>query len=90
MIKPFGSRVVIEMDKSTDSKVGNIIINSTAKEPPTKATVLSLGPEVGTVNEITSGDRILIPKEAGIEVELEGKKYVIIEEKEILAKIGNK
>lgn len=87
MVKPFDSRIVIKQDKAESSKVGNIIITASAKEPPNRGTVIALGPKVSDLNDVHVDDKVLLPNGAGVEVEIGNEKYIIIEENEILAKL---
>ncbi len=74
-------------------KKGGIIIPDTAKEKPQEAEVIEVGK--GRVNEdgkvvpleVKKGDKVLIGKFSGTEVEIDGIEHIIVREEEILAKI---
>ncbi|MBR5209726.1 MAG: co-chaperone GroES, partial [Paludibacteraceae bacterium] len=66
-----------------------IIIPDTAKEKPLKGQVLAIGN--GNKDEemvVKVGDTVLYGKYAGTELELDGEKYLIMRQSDILAIIG--
>jgi chaperonin GroES len=93
-IKPLHEKVVVErMDAETKS-AGGILIPDTAKEKPMRGTVIAVGPgrvlENGEVKalDVKKGDKVLFGGYAGSEVKLDGKDYLIVNESEIFAVIG--
>ncbi len=88
-IKPLADRVLIEPIAAEEVTVGGIIIPDTAKEKPLKGAVIAVGQ--GTKDDemiLKSGDTVLYGKYAGTEIELEGKKYLIMRQSDVLAIIG--
>jgi chaperonin GroES len=89
-VKPLADRVVIKMVEAEETTKGGIILAGTAKEKPSVAEVVAVGPG-GIVEgkEITMyvkpGDRVLISKYAGTEVKLDGEEYTILKQNDILA-----
>ncbi|MDE6510344.1 MAG: co-chaperone GroES, partial [Muribaculaceae bacterium] len=68
--------------------MAGIIIPDSAKEHPLKGEVLATGR--GTKDEelvLQAGDSVLYGKYAGTEVELEGEKYLIMRQSDVLAVI---
>ncbi len=91
-IKPLGDRVVIKMLESEETTKGGIILAGAAKEKPQMAEVIAVGPglvEDGKVipMEVVIGDKVLMSKYAGTEVKIDGKEYIILSQKDILAKV---
>lgn len=85
-IKPLGDRVLVKPAPAEEKTVSGIIIPDTAKEKPLKGEVLAVGK--GTkdeVMEVSIGDQVLYGKYAGTELELEGDKYLIMRQSDILA-----
>lgn len=85
-IKPLADRVVIKAAPSESKTAGGIIIPDTAKEKPLQGTVLAVGN--GTKDEemvLKEGDNVLYGKYAGTEVELDGEKYLIMRQSDVLA-----
>lgn len=91
-IKPLGDRVVIKMLESEETTKGGIILAGTAKEKPQMAEVVAVGPGVVEDGklipiEVAVGDKVLMSKYAGTEVKLDGVEYIILSQKDILAKV---
>ena len=91
-IKPLGDRVVIKMLESEETTKGGIILAGAAKEKPQMAEVVAVGPGVVEDGklipmEVAIGDKVLMSKYAGTEVKLDGVEYIILSQKDILAKV---
>lgn len=88
-IKPLADRVLVKPCAAEEKTIGGIIIPDTAKEKPLKGEVLAIGG--GTKDEamiVKVGDTVLYGKYAGTELELDGEKYLIMRQNDILAVIG--
>ncbi len=84
-IKPLADRVLV-LPAQAEEKVGGIIIPDTAKEKPQHGTVVAAGN--GTKDEemiLKEGDEILYGKYSGTELEVEGTKYLIMRQSDVLA-----
>ena len=85
-IKPLADRVLIKAAPAEEKTVGGIIIPDTAKEKPLYGEVLAVGN--GTKDEemvLKAGDTVLYVNYAGTEIELEGEKYLIMRQSDVLA-----
>ena len=85
-IKPLADRVLILPAPAEEKTIGGIIIPDSAKEKPLKGEVLAVGN--GTKDEemiLKAGDVVLYGKYAGTELELEGEKYLIMRQSDVLA-----
>ena len=85
-IKPLADRVLIQPAPAEEKTAGGIIIPDTAKEKPLQGEVLAAGN--GTKDEemvLKAGDTVLYGKYAGTEVELDGEKYLIMRQSDVLA-----
>ena len=85
-IKPLADRVLITAAPAEEKTAGGIIIPDTAKEKPLQGEVLAVGN--GTKDEemvLKAGDTVLYGKYAGTEVELDGEKYLIMRQSDVLA-----
>lgn len=85
-IKPLADRVLIKAALAEEKTAGGIIIPDTAKEKPLQGEVLAVGN--GTKDEemvLKAGDTVLYGKYAGTEVELDGEKYLIMRQSDVLA-----
>jgi chaperonin GroES len=87
-IKPLADRVLLEPMEAETKTASGIIIPDNAKEKPQKATVVAVGS--GTKDNpmtVKIGDTVLYGKYSGTELKFEGKDYLIMSEKDILAVI---
>lgn len=91
MLKPLGDRVLIEVAKEEEKTVGGIVLTSASKEKPQTGSIVAVGD--GRVLEngekvavaVQVGDTVMFEKYAGSEVKYEGKEYLIVHEKDIVA-----
>ena len=85
-IKPLADRVLLEPMEAETKTASGIIIPDNAKEKPQKATVVAVGS--GTKDNpmtVKVGNTVLYGKYSGTELKFEGKDYLIMSEKDILA-----
>ena len=85
-IKPLGDRVLVDPLEADTKTASGIIIPDNAKEKPQKATVVAVGS--GTSDHkmtVKIGDTVMYGKYSGTELKLEGKDFLIMSEKDILA-----
>ncbi|KAA6309595.1 10 kDa chaperonin [termite gut metagenome] len=85
-VKPLADRVLVLPAPVEEKTVGGIIIPDTAKEKPMKGEVIVVGQ--GKNDEemvLKSGDTVLYGKYAGTELEIDGKKYLIMRQSDVLA-----
>ena len=83
-IKPLADRVLV-LPAQAEEKVGGIIIPDTAKEKPQHGTIVAAGN--GTKDEemvLKEGDEVLYGKYSGTELEVEGTKYLIMRQSDVL------
>ena len=88
-IKPLADRVVILPAPAEEKTIGGIIIPDTAKEKPLKGEVKAVGN--GTKDEemiLREGDQVLYGKYAGTDIEIDGTKYLIMRQSDVLAILG--
>lgn len=82
-IKPLGDRVLIRpKDMETKTKSG-IYIPDSAKEKTTEGEVMEIGD--GKEIKVKVGDKVVYESYSGTEIKIENEKYLIIEQKDILA-----
>ena len=78
--------MLVKPAPAEEKTVGGIIIPDTAKEKPLQGEVLAVGG--GTKDEamvLKAGDNVLYGKYSGTEVELDGEKYLIMRQSDVLA-----
>ena len=90
-IRPLQDFVLIEPSEAPEKSPGGIIIAPTAKEKPTEGKVLAVGPgrflADGTRRkpEVEVGVTVIFNQYAGVEVDIQGEKYRMLREDDILA-----
>ena len=85
-IKPLADRVLVNPAPAEEVTVAGIIIPDSAKEKPLKGEVIAVGN--GTKDEemiLKPGDQVLYGKYAGTELDLDGTKYLIMRQSDVLA-----
>ena len=86
MIKPLADRVLVEPKESERKTASGHYITDTAKEKPQEGKVIAAGPgKKDEPMEVKVGDEVIYGKYAGTEVTVEGKKYLIVKQSDILA-----
>jgi len=81
--KPLGDRILVNVLPEREVTKGNLLIPDMAKERPMEAEVLAVGRRDLSVEV---GDHVYFGKYSGTEIELEGEKYLILKEDDILGK----
>ena len=93
-LKPLGDRLIVEPIEQEEMTASGIVLPETAKEKPMQGKVLAAGPGARKDDgsraklDVEVGDTVLYAKYAGTEVKLDGKKYLILKETDILAIVG--
>ena len=91
-IRPLDDRVVVEPFEAEERTRGGIVLPDSAREKPQQGKVIATGP--GKLLEKTGergkmslkvGDAVFYGKYTGTEIELDGDKYVILRESDVLA-----
>lgn len=92
MLKPLSSHVVVEPVVQEEKTASGIFLPDTAsKEKPQQGKVIAVGigkyTENGTLvkPEVKAGDEVVFAKYSGTPIKHEGKEYLILEERDILA-----
>ncbi len=88
-IKPLFDRVLIEPTAAEEVTMSGIYIPDSAKEKPLRGKVIAVGN--GTKDEemiLKVGDEVLYGKYSGNELELDGTKYLMMRQSDVLAVIG--
>lgn len=92
-IQPLADRIVIKVVEATEEKTkSGLYVPDTAKEKPMEGEVLAVGP--GALNDkgervpmdLAVGDKVIYSKYGGMEVKVDGEAYLILSERDILAK----
>lgn len=90
-LRPLGDRLVVEHVEQADKSAGGVFLPDTAKEKPQEGKVLAVGSGRTLDNgtklpmDVKAGDKIIFSKYSGSEVKIDGKEYLIVSEKDVLA-----
>jgi chaperonin GroES len=90
---PLADRIVITPLKQEEMTASGLVIPDTAKEKPQQGEVVAVGP--GRLDDdgkrvpidVVVGDRILYAKYTGTDIKLDGEDYIVLNDKDILAKL---
>lgn len=90
-IKPFSDYLLVKPTEQDTKTASGIILPDSAKEKPQTGEILAVGP--GGINEdgkkveiiVTVGQKVMYKDWAGKEIKLEGEKYTLIQQKDIIA-----
>lgn len=92
-VKPLDDRVLVQQSEAEDRTAGGIVLPETAKEKPQRGKVIAIGTgklldsgQRGKMS-VAVGDEVFYGKYAGSDVEVNGDKFVILKESDILAVI---
>ena len=91
---PLGDRLVIKSVEREDSTKSGIFLPDTAKERPQEGKVLEVGPGRVTDDgkripmDINKGDSVVYSKFAGTEFTEDDEEYIILAERDVLAKLS--
>lgn len=93
-LKPLGDRVLIRVEEHENALPSGLVIPDTAKEKSQEGRVLAVGP--GSYQDgkrvtldVKEGDRVIFSKFGGTEVKVGGEELMILNERDILAVVGD-
>ena len=89
-LTPLADRVILKMVETEETTKGGIILTGSAKEKPSVAEVISVGPGGNVdgkdvVMTVKPGDKVITSKYSGTEVKMDGVEYTIVRQGDILA-----
>ena len=87
-ITPIGERVLLKPILEEEKTKGGIYIPESARENNEKGKVLAVGKLKDKESELKEDDVVLYSGYSNEEFELEGEKYVIVDYKDIYAKLN--
>ncbi|MFO7711196.1 MAG: co-chaperone GroES [Candidatus Woesearchaeota archaeon] len=85
-VKPLGNRVLLEREQVEEKTKGGIYIPDTAKEKTYRGKIVAVGD--GKDIPVKAGDHVIFESYAGTEINIEDKKYLVMDIKDILAVWG--
>ena len=92
-IKPLEDKILVEALEAETTTASGLVIPDTAKEKPQEGTVVAVGE--GRFDEdgdripmdIKKGDKVIYSTYGGTEIKYEGKEYLILSSRDVLAVI---
>lgn len=87
MIKPLGKRVVIRVAETEQTTASGFVLPESAKEKEQFGEIVAVGPDIEEKDNVAVGDTVFYKNYSGTEVEYDGEDYLIIEHKDLLAKV---
>ena len=93
-IKPLEDRILVQPLEAEQTTASGLVIPDTAKEKPQEGKVVATGP--GRIDDngnrvpldVTEGDVVIFSKYGGTEVKYEGKEYLLLNARDILAVVS--
>ncbi len=89
-LRPLDDRVVIKQSEAEEKTSGGIILPDTAKEKPQIGKIVAIGPgkllDDGKRSKMSvkKNDKVIYAKYIGSEVEIDGGKFVVLRESDVL------
>ena len=93
-IKPLEDRILVQPLEAEQTTASGLVIPDTAKEKPQEGKVVATGP--GRIDDngnrvpldVAEGDVVIFSKYGGTEVKYEGKEYLLLNARDILAVVS--
>jgi len=94
-LQPLEDRIVVRSNEAESTTASGLVIPDTAQEKPQQGEVIAVGPgrRSDTTGEIIPvdvavGDTVVYSKYGGTEIAVEGEDLLILNARDVLAKIG--
>jgi chaperonin GroES len=95
-LQPLEDRIVVRTAEAEETTASGLVIPDTAKEKPQQGEVLAVGPgrrseQTGELIpvDVAAGDTVIYSKYGGTEVTVDGDDYLILNARDVLAKVGS-
>ncbi|CAA9266086.1 MAG: Heat shock protein 60 family co-chaperone GroES [uncultured Acidimicrobiales bacterium] len=94
-LQPLDDRIVVRPNESEETTASGLVIPDTAKEKPQQGEVLAAGPgrraeasgELIPL-DVSVGDTVVYSKYGGTEITIDGEDLLILNGRDVLAKVG--
>lgn len=90
-LAPLGNNVIVKPTAAEEVRKSGIILPESAQEKPQEGEIIAIGPGKTTKSgnllpmSVKIGDRVIFAKYTGSEMKIDGEKYLIMPESDILA-----
>src|SRR5262245_4012329 len=95
-LQPLEDRIVVRPAEAEEMTTSGLVIPDTAKEKPQQGEVLAVGPGRHSENtgeliplDIAVGDSIVYSKYGGTEITIDGEDLLILNARDVLAKVAS-
>lgn len=91
---PLGDRVLVKPAEREEQTKSGIFLPDTAQEKPQEGTIIEVGPGRVTDDgkripmDLKKGDMVLYAKYGGTEIKEDDEEYLLLTERDILAKVS--
>lgn len=83
-IQPLENRILVKYAESEKTTESGFILTESAQKKPTYCTIIQLGPKVEN-KQLATGTKVMTVGYAGTDIEVDGVKYSIVKETDIIA-----
>ena len=89
-LNPLNDRIVVKQLEAEETTKSGIVLPDAAKEKPTRGKIVAVGPgKIGdngsrTAPAVKNGETVVYGKYSGTEVEIDGDKFVLLRESDLL------
>ncbi len=94
-LQPLEDRIVVRSNEAESTTASGLVIPDTAQEKPQQGEVIAVGPgrrsdQTGELIpiDVAVGDTVVYSKYGGTEIAVEGEDLLILNARDVLAKIG--
>jgi len=94
-LQPLEDRIVVRANEAESKTASGLVIPDTAQEKPQQGEVLAVGPgrrsdQTGEIIpvDVAVGDTVVYSKYGGTEITVEGEDLLILNARDVLAKMG--
>jgi len=94
-LQPLEDRIVVRSNEAESTTASGLVIPDTAQEKPQQGEVIAVGPgrrsdTTGDIIpvDVAVGDTVVYSKYGGTEIAVEGEDLLILNARDVLAKIG--
>ncbi|HSW57433.1 MAG TPA: co-chaperone GroES [Dehalococcoidales bacterium] len=90
-LTPLGDNVIVKPATAEEVRKSGIILPQNAQEKPQEGEIIAIGPGKTTKSgkvlamSVKPGDRVIFAKYTGSEMKIDGEKYLIMPESDLLA-----
>lgn len=85
-LEPLNDRLICKRTHEERMSKGGLVIPQTAKERNLRATVVAIGPDVGSTT-IKVGDELLVNKWVFESIEIDGENFGVVKEGDVSARV---